>query len=234
MRQANSLIPSVGVARNSIFIIISGYDRSGHLIRREIRQGEADAIVLTEEYLYTGKPATVQRRILSPQNVAKDSIKFRLDENGNIAELWSEDKHHVRWKYDSQNRVIEQLTDPHTPSDGCDECPLPGAIRTSYEDHSREQIFFAPSGKAVLRRITTLERDGSIASIRYERPNNANPQDAPDLIRVVAAIIPQGTDRRVATTWDDHGNWKEKLEIFQTPAGASITRFIYRRAITYR
>jgi YD repeat-containing protein len=214
---------------------VSEYDTFGHLIRREIRQGEADAIVYTEEYLYTGKPATVQRRILSPQKGATDSMKFRLDEPGNIAELWSEDdKYHVRWKYDSRNRVIEQLTDPYTPPSGCDECPLPGAIRTSYQDHSRKQIFFAPSGKAVLERITTLERDGSIASIRYERPNSATPQDAPDLNRVVGAIIPRGADRRVATTWDDHGNWQEKLEIFQPPVGVSITRFIYRRAITYR
>lgn len=214
---------------------VSEYDTSGRLIRREIRQGEPDAIVYTEEYLYTGIPATIQRRILSPQKGARDSVKFRLDELGNIAELWStEDNYHVRWKYDSQNRVIEQTTDPYAPPAGCDGCPLPGVIRTSYQDHVRRQIFLAPSGTAVLERITTWERDGSIASIRYVRPDGATPQEASDLNRIVSAIIPQGADRRVETTWDDRGNWKEKLEIFQPTVGASITRFIYRRTITYR
>lgn len=213
---------------------VSSYDASGRLVRREIRQGETDAIVYTEEYLHSGKPETVQRRILIPQTgVAKDSMKLRLDEEGNVVELWDEG-FHVRWKYDNQRRVIEQLTDQYIPPAGCDACPLPGAIRTRYEDHTREQTFVEPGGKAVLQRVTVFEKDRSIASIRYHLPNGANPQDAPALNRVVGAIIPLGGEKYVVTIWDDHGNWTEKKLIFQPRVGAPITQSIYRRKITYR
>jgi hypothetical protein len=214
---------------------VSKYDTAGHLIQREIRQGLPDAIVYTEQYLYSGKPATVQRRIVTPKSGAgRDSIKFRFDEEGNVAELWSEDGYHVRWKYDNQQRVTEQSTDPYTPPGSCDECPLPGVIRTRYEDQTREQTFFEPGGKAVLQRVTVLEKDGSIASIHYRRPADASPESAPDLNRVVGAITSPRGERYVITTWDDHGNWTEKKQVFQPSVGASTTMAIYRRKINYR
>jgi hypothetical protein len=148
--------------------------------------------------------------------------------------MWSEDGYHVRWKYDSQHRAVEQLTDPYAFPTGCDHCPLPGAIRTRWEDRTREQTFVNTGGKVVLRRITVMEKDGSIASIRFERLNDASPGDAPDLNRVVDAIIPQGGEQYVATTWDDHGNWTEKKQVFQPRSGTLITKLIYRRKFTYR
>jgi hypothetical protein len=214
---------------------VSIYDALGRLVRQETRQGETDAIVFTEQYLYAGKPETIIRRIVTTEaGAAKDSTNLRLDEEGNVVELWSKEGYHVHWKYDNHRRAIEQLTDPYTPPNGCDECPLPGLIRTKYEGQVREQIFFEPTGKAVLHRITVLERDGSIASIRYQKPNDTNPEDAPVLSRVVAAISAQAGEQFVVTSWDDRGNWTEKKGIFQPRAGTSITQFIYRRKINYR
>jgi hypothetical protein len=216
--------------------LVSTYDASGRLRQREIRQGVSDALVFTELYVYSDKPATVQRRNLAAQTgMVRDTEKLRLNEDGTVAELWNTaDGYHVRWKYDDRNRVIEQLTDPYTQPGGCDDCPLPGAIRTRYDDSTREQTFFEPGGKAVLRRVTRFEKDGSIASIRFETPAGANPADAPDLNRVVSAVVPQGGEQHVVTTWDDHGNWTEKKVVFLPRTGAPITRFIYRRKITYR
>jgi hypothetical protein len=216
--------------------IVSSYDGSGRLRQREVRQGVADAIVFTELYVYSGKPETVQRRILAAQTgIARDAEKLRLNQDGTVAELWdTADGYHVRWKYDDRNRIIEQLTDPYTPPAGCDPCPLPGAIRTLYEERTRVQTFFEPGGKSVLRRITEFEKDGSIASIRFEAPSGANPADAPDLNRVVSAIVPQGGEQHVVTIWDDHGNWAEKKVILLPGTGAPITHFIYRRKIIYR
>jgi hypothetical protein len=216
--------------------VVSSYDASGRLRQREIRQGVSDALLFTELFVYSDKPATVQRRILSPQTgVARDAEKLRLNDDGTVEELWeAADGYHVRWKYDDQHRAIEQLTDPYTPPAGCDPCPLPGTIRTLYEESMRVQTFLESGGRSVLRRITEFEKDGSIASIRFEAPTGASPADAPDLNRVVSAIVPQGGEQRVVTTWDAHGNWTEKKVIFLPRTGAPITRFIYRRKITYR
>ena len=213
---------------------VSEYDSSRQLVRREIRQGEKDALVFSEEFLYSGKPAMVERRIVIPQKGTRISTKLRLDGDGNVMELWGEEGYHVRWKYDNQNRVIEQSTDPYAVPTGCDDCPIPGAIRTRYEDHSREQTFFASGGKTVLQRITLMEKDGSIASIRYRLPDHPEQKDAPDLYRVVGAIQPLAGERSVATVWDDHGNWTEKKVYIQPQTGPAAIQFIYRRKITYR
>jgi hypothetical protein len=160
---------------------------------------------------------------------------MRLDQNGNVAELWDKEGFHVAWKYDNQNAVIEQSTDSYKSPGGCDdECPLPGVIRTRYEDHIREQTFFEPDGMAVLKRITLLEEDGSIASIRYQRPFGANPEDAPMLNRIVNAITRPRGERYVESTWDNNGNWTEKRECFRPHVGPAIVEAIYRRKITYR
>jgi hypothetical protein len=213
---------------------VSKYDTAGHLVRREIRQGVTDAVVYIEQYAYSGKPETVKRRILIlTSGAARDSGTFRFDEKGSVAELWTEDGYHVRWKYDDQHRVTEQSTDPYTPPSGCDECPLLGAIRTSYEDNIREQTFFQPGGKAVLQRVT-VQRDGSIASIRYKRPTGARTEDAPDVNRIVGAITHPRGEPYVITTWDDHGNWTEKKQVFQPSGGPLTTMAVYRRTINYR
>jgi hypothetical protein len=215
---------------------VSSYDASGRLIRREIRQGNTDAIVFTELYTYSGKPEVMQRRILTPQTgVTRDSFRLRVNDAGKVTESWSdEDGYHVRWKYDEQNRVVEQLTDQYKPKAGCDGCPLPGTVQARYQGATREQTFLEPGGKPVFQRVTTFEKDGSIASIRYQLPEGASPQDARDLNRVVGAIVPQGGEQHVVTTWDDHGNWTEKKVVFEPRTGAAITRFIYRRKIVYR
>ena len=137
---------------------VSKYDASGHLIRREIRQGPKDELVYTEEFQYNGSPATVERRIVTPEGGTKFPTKYRLDADGNVVELWSHQGYHVSWKYDGQNRVVEQLTDAYSVPSACDDCPLPGAIRTRYEDHRREQTFFEPGGKAVLQRVIVMEK----------------------------------------------------------------------------
>jgi hypothetical protein len=129
-------------------------------------------------------------------------------------------------------RVTEQLRDAYTIPDGCDECPIPGNIETRYERSVREQTFFSPSGKPLLRRISQMEKDGSIASIRYERV--AKREDAPDLNRVVDAITPRAGNRYVETTWDDRGNWTEKREYFRPTGGDPILQVVYRRKILYR
>jgi hypothetical protein len=213
---------------------VSNYDSSGRLIRQEIRHGEQDALVYIEQFLYSGKPATMRRRILSPKGAARESTRLCLDESGNIAELWGERGYHVAWKYNNQHAVIEQSTDSYKFPDGCDECPLPGVIRTRYEGNLREQTFFEPGGKAVLKRITLLEQDGSIASIRYQRPEGANPEDAPMLNRIVNAITRPGGERYVETSWDNNGNWVEKRECYRPHAAQPIVLAIYRRKITYR
>jgi hypothetical protein len=213
---------------------VSKYDVSGRLTRREIRQGAKDALVYTEEFQYNGRPATVERRIVTPEGETKFPTKYRLDADGNVMELWSHQGYHISWKYDGQNRVVEQLTDAYAVPSACDDCPLPGAIRTRYDDHSREQTFFEPGGKAVLQRVTAIDKDGSIVSIRYQPPDHAGPQDAPDLYRVVGSIVPRSGQRYVSTVCDDHGNWTEKKQYFKPITGPAVVQFIYRRKIAYR
>lgn len=213
---------------------LSKYDSTGRLLERQIRQGDKNAIVFTEQFLYTGDPPTVQRRIVTPEGAPKNSTRYRLDEGGRIIELWSEDGYHVRWKYDGQQRVIEQSTDSYAVPNGCDDCPLPGTVRVRYADSAREEEFIDPMGKAALKRIVRLERDGSIASINYERPPGAREQDEPDLNRVVAAIVPLNGESYIETTWDSRNNWIEKRQIFKSPGGSPVIQFAYRRKITYR
>jgi hypothetical protein len=212
---------------------IQGY-ASGRLTRREVRQGTLDVLIYTEEFHYMESPLIVERRILLPNGSAKRSTRLRLDSTNKVVELWDEEGYHVRWVYDDRGRVIEQLTDTYRVPDGCDSCPLPGKVQTQYEDSMRTETFFGATGKAVLRRITKLERDGFFASIGYERLPGARPQDAPDLYRVVDAIIPPGGNRYVESAWDDHGNWTEKREYFQPKGRAPTLQFVYRRRILYR
>jgi hypothetical protein len=106
------------------------------------------------------------------------------------------------------HRVVEQVTDPYDSK--CDECPLPGAVRIRYDDHTREQTFFDTGGKAILQRVVALERHGSIASIRFQRSAGTRTADAPDLYRVMDSITIPGGERVVTTIWDDHDNWTEK------------------------
>lgn len=214
---------------------LSHYDPSGRLASREIRQGPTDGLVYTEKFVYTEDPATTERRVVLPDGQAKDSTRYRLDERGNVVELWSNEGYHVRWKFDTQDRVVEQLADSDPAARPCDVCPIPGRIETRYDDAVRVQTFFEPSGKAVLRRVTQMEKDGSIASIRLEPPPGARPEDAPDLNHVVSTIVPLGARRYIETTWDGHGNWTEKRVCVQPNSGSTpIVQFVYRRKIVYR
>lgn len=212
--------------------LISEYDRSGRLIRIEVHQGENDKLIYIEQFRHTGGPPTVERRVVLPDGKSNGLAKYRLDGADRVVEMWGEDGYHVHWKYDAQGRVTEQLTDAYAVPDGCDECPIPGNIETRYESSAREQTFFSPSGKPLLRRISQMEKDGSIASIRYEPL--AKREDAPDLNRVVDAIAPRDGNRYVETTWDDRGNWTEKREYFRPTGGDPILQVVYRRKILYR
>src|SRR5581483_3191895 len=132
---------------------VSEYDGSGCVIRREIHQGENDKLIYTEQFRYAGDPPTIERRVVLPDGKSKRPAKYRLDGADRVAEMWGEDGYHVHWKYDTQGRVTEQLTEAYAVPDGCDECPIPGNIETRYERSAREQTFFSPSGKPLLRRI---------------------------------------------------------------------------------
>jgi len=160
---------------------VSKYDESGRISERQIRQGEKDELLFTEQFVYAGDPPTVRRRILTPLAPPRDSGRYRLDEGGRIVELWSEEGYHVRWQYDGQQRVIEQSTDTYTVPDGCDECPIPGTVQIRYADSVRQEDFLDVGGKTVLKRVVRLERDGSIGSINYARALGVREQDAPDL-----------------------------------------------------
>lgn len=212
--------------------VVSEYDGSGNLISREIHQGENDKLIYTEQFRYTSNPPIVERRVILPNGKYKRSSKFRLDGADRVVEIWGEDGDHVRWKYDTQGRMTEQLTDAYVVPDGCDDCPIPGKIEIRYERSVREQTFFSPSGMPLLRRISQLEMDGSIASISYELL--ANRDDAPDLNRLVDTITPPAGNRYVETTWDDHANWTEKREYFRPTDGDPILQVVYRRKILYR
>lgn len=215
--------------------LTSSYDASGRLLRVEVRQGAQDALVFTNVYRYSGNPVLIERRTLSASGRPREPLKKQLDAKGNVVELWDEDGIHVRLKYDEQNRVVEQATDAYTIPAGCDECPLPGRIQivhlqVSPEERVREQTFFDEGGKPVLRRTLRLERDGSIASIRFETLSVA-----PSMLnRVIGAITPTGGDRYVETTWDEHGNWTEKRDCFRPTGGEARVQFVYRRKIVYR
>lgn len=216
--------------------LVSTYDASGRIIRSEVRQGEVDALVFTNIYRYTGNPALIERRTVSQSGGSRDPIKMQLDSGGNVVELWDEGGMHVHWKFDKLGRVTEQVTDAYTVPSGCDACPLPGKIQAVYraaspEETVREQTFLDENGTVVLRRITRFERDGSIASIRFEILSAAPSM----LTRVVTAIRPNGGERYVETTWDEQGNWTEKRDFFQPAAGGSPrVLFVYRRRIMYR
>lgn len=62
----------------------------------------------------------------------------------------------------------------------------------------------------------------------------AQPEDASDWYRILATITPQGGNRYVETSWDDHGNWTEKRQYFRPTGGKPILQFVYRRKIAYR
>jgi hypothetical protein len=213
---------------------VSKYDASDRLSERQVRQGEKDELLFTEQFVYAGNPPTVQLRILSPQAPPRDSTRYRLDEGGKIVELWDEEGYHVRWRYDGQHRVVEQSTDAYAVPSGCDECPLPGTVQVRYTNSSRQEDFLDPTGKTVLRRIVQLERDGSIAAITFERPTGTKEQDAPDLNRVVASILPQGGQSYVETTWDAHNNWIEKKRFYRPLNRPPVIQSLFRRKIVYR
>ncbi len=214
---------------------VSGYDASGRLIRREIRQGEKDILVYTEKFRYTGDPSTVERTVVLPSGKAREPSRFRLDAAGRAVELWSEEGYHVCWKYDAQGRVVEQTTGPYKVQAGQDSFPIPGKIQTRYEGTTREQVFFSTGGKALFRRVAQMERDGSIASIRYEAMPGTRAEDAPDLYRLLAVTTPHGGRRYTESVWDDHGNWTERRGCFQPGAGGvPVLQSVCRRTITYR
>ncbi len=205
------------------------------MISTEVRQGESDTLVYTEQLTHTNNPRTIERRIILPNGKVRGVARYGLDGADKVIELSShDDGYHVRWKYDLLGRVLEQETGAYTIPDGCDECPIPGRIETAYRKSEREQTFFNPKGKALFRRITGLERDGSISSIRYQWMSGAGPEDAPDLYRVLASIAPRGGSLYRESTWDDHGNWTERRAYFQPHGGSPVLQFVCRRKIVYR
>ena len=141
-----------------------------------------------------------------------------------------------RLKYDQQDRVIEQDTDPFKLGSGDDNSPLPGKVLVSYDDEKRtgEQQYFDPAGKLSLHTRFEFDRDGI--------PVNFHILDASGKERVGCEAFIDSTlkmtDRPGDVEWEvlyDHGNWTERRRWF-IPADGSprIMTRIVKQSITYR
>jgi hypothetical protein len=217
------------------------YDTAGRLVSLEYWQN--GAAFSSSEIKYEGNTITDQKFNLDRKKVFEKVVV--LDEYKRVVDLKVSDSdngqlklwYHSRFRYDAQGRVTEQNTDPYDFGDGSDYAPLPGKLVVDYDDahHTREQRFYDPDGKLVLRTLAELDRDGVAISMKAI--------DAAGKEQTAGETFVSG-DRKLSTragrvrwevAYDAHGNWTERKRWFIPADGAErvLVRVISRK-IQYR
>jgi hypothetical protein len=219
------------------------YDSSGRPLGYEYRPSGADGPSTFTEITYSGDTVTTaqlddNRQKVSEQVQMLDPLKRVIDlsvsdmSSGKLR-LW----YHVRFKYDGQGRLIEQITDPYQSGSGGGAAPPPGKITVQYDDgkHTGEEDFYNPDEKLALRNLVEFDSHGCVTKALVLDATGKQTKASEGTWVDPRTHATHSGAYATEATYDDHGNWTEFRWWFIPSDGGDrvLTRWI-KQTITYR